>query len=459
MADIQGLLDTLFLNKQNPELMNLLGLTDEQKAALATQQNIGTGIGVLKGVAENYNQGIFPSVLGGYLGGSAGRQSPITNVIQQKKTAVDISKGLQELEKLGYDTRKLKREETGIQRQIIGAANKGASEEEINNFLIAPTEVVKAEVAGNPLYNKDLRAFASGYKNPDVRTWTGEDYKNFQTWSGLPSAADAAKEEINRKKATYETGASFDKLLTKDQFLRSISGNATPQNEVQPQPKVAPTTQPSTGFKQPAKEVKQGLPLIESSAISPKNKEQLLIEQPKATSATEYSLNATRRIQNTARRLLDNPNLSQAFGKDGVLLSYIPNTEAASAAAELDTLKNQLFVQGITEMRSASQTGAAVGNVTEKEGSRFENLQASLQQKKKFKDIVAELERLDKEMDTTESRITNSYNRTYRPAEFIIENRYERGSYKAPVSAKDVPLNSPSGAQGNWGIREIRENR
>ena len=454
MADISGLLDTLFLSKQNPELINLLGLTDEQKAALATQQNLGTGVGVIKGIAENYNQGILPSILGGYFGGATGRQAPVTNIIQQKKTAVDISKGLQELEKLGYDTRKLKREETGIQRSIIGAANKGASEEDINNLLIAPTEVVKAEVAGNPQYNKDLRAFASGYKNPNVSTWTAEDYRNFQTYSGLPSTADAAKEEVNRKKATYETGVSFDKVLTKDQFLRNISGGVAPQTEVQPEYK--PTPKPSPSLKQPEKEVKQGLPLIESSAISPKNKEQLLIEQPKATSATEYSLNATRRIQNTARRLLDNPNLSQAFGKDGVLLSYIPNTEAASAAAELDTLKNQLFVQGITEMRAASQTGAAVGNVTEKEGSRFENLQASLQQKKKFKDIVAELERLDKEMDTTENRITNSYNRTYRPAEFVIENRYERGSYKAPTSAKDVPLNSPSGAKGNWGIREIK---
>jgi hypothetical protein len=454
MADISGLLDTLFLSKQNPELINLLGLTDEQKAALNTQQNLGTGIGVVKGIAENYNQGIIPSILGGYFGGATGRQAPVTNIIQQKKTAVDISKGLQELEKLGYDTRKLKREETGIQRSIIGAANKGASEEDINNLLIAPTEVVKAEVAGNPQYNKDLRAFASGYKNPDVRTWTAEDYRNFQTWSGLPSAADAAKEEVSRKKATFETGASFDKILNKDQFLRSISAGAAPQAEVQPEYK--PTPKPSPSFKQPEKEVKQGLPLIESSAISPKSKEQLLIEQPKATSATEYSLNATRRIQNTARRLLDNPNLSQAFGKDGVLLSYIPNTEAASAAAELDTLKNQLFVQGITEMRAASQTGAAVGNVTEKEGSRFENLQASLQQKKKFKDIVAELERLDKEMDTTENRITNSYSRTYRPVEFVIENRYERGSYKAPTSSQDVPLNSPSGAKGNWGIREIR---
>lgn len=444
MADISGLLDTFFLNKQNPELMKLLNLTDEQQASLNTQQNIGTGVGFAKGVLENYNQGLIPAIAGGYFGGAAGRQAPVTNIIQQKKTAVDISKGLKELEKLGYDTSKLQREELGT---ILKIKENKDSPDVLSNLLIAPNEVVKGDIAANPLYNKDLRAFASGYKNPNVSTWTAEDYRNFQTYSGLPSTADAAKEEINRKKATYETGATFDKVLTKDQFLRNISGGAAPQAEAQPEYK--PTAKPSPSLKQPEKEVKQGLPLIESSAISPKNREQLLIEQPKATAATEYSLNATRRIQNTARRLLDNPSLSKAFGKDGVLLSYIPDTEAASAAAELDTLKNQLFVQGITEMRSASQTGAAVGNVTEKEGSRFENLQASLQQKKKFKDIVAELERLDKEMDTTESRISNSYNRTYRPTEFIIENRYERGSYKAPTSAKDVPLNSPSGGIPN----------
>jgi len=444
MADISGLLDTFFLNKQNPELLKALGLTQEQQDALTTQQNIGTGVGAIKGVLENWNQGVVPAIAGGYFGGSAGRQAPFTSMVAQKKTAVDISKGLKELEKLGYDTSKLQREEMGTMLKLKENAN---NPDVLSNLLIAPTEVVKSESAANPLYNKDLKAFASGYKNPDVKSWTAEDYRNFLTYSNLPSAADAQKEEVNRKRATYETGATFDKVVTKDDFLRSISGGTIPQTGTQPEYK--PTPKPSPSFKQPENEVKQGLPLIESSAISPKNREQLLIEQPKATAATEYSLNATRRIQNTARRLLDNPNLSKAFGKDGVLLSYIPDTEAASAAAELDTLKNQLFVQGITDMRSASQTGAAVGNVTEKEGSRFENLQASLQQKKKFKDIVAELERLDKEMDTTEKRISNSYNRTYRPADFVIENRYERGSYKAPASPQDVPLNSPSGGIPN----------
>jgi hypothetical protein len=451
MADISGLLDTFFLSKQNPELMKALGLTQEQQAALNTQQNIGTAVGFGKGVLENYSQGLVPAIAGGYFGGAAGRQAPFTNMIQQKKTAVDISKGLKELEKLGYDTSKLQREELGTMIQI--GKNTG-NPDAISNLLISPSEVVKAEVAGNPQYNKDVRAFASGYKNPDIRTWTAEDYRNFQTWSGLPTTAEAQKEDVNRQKATYETGAKFDKTITKDQFLRNISGGVTPQAEVQPEYK--PTPKPSPSFKQPEKEIKQGLPLVESSAISPKNKEQLLIEQPKATAATEYALGTTRRIRNTINRILDNPNFSAAFGKDGALLSYIPNTEAASAAAELETLKNQLFVEGITDMRNASQTGAAVGNVTEKEGSRFENLKGSLQQKKKFKDIVAELERIDKEMELAEGRVANAYSRTYRPADFIVDPLYARGSYKAPTSAKDVPLNSPSGGQGSWGIREIK---
>lgn len=460
MADISGLLDTLFLSKQNPELMNLLGLTDEQKAALNTQQNIGTGVGIAKGIAENYNQGILPSILGGYLGGSAGRQAPITNVIQQKKTAVDISKGIQELEKLGYDTRKLKREETGVQRQIIDAAGKGASQEDINYLLINPTEAVKGNIGRSPLYNKDLNLFASSYKNPNINTWTGEDFKNFQTWSGLANASDSAKEDVNRAKLAYETGTVIKAPLTREKFLNSVNNGTLTQGQPQGTPtgtpKAIPQDNASTGFKQPQKEVKQGLPLVESSAIAPKNREQLILEQPKATAATEYALSSTRRIRNTINRILDNPNFSSAFGKDGVLLSYIPNTEAASAAAELDTLKNQLFVEGITDMRNASQTGAAVGNVTEKEGSRFENLKGSLQQKKKFKDIVSELERIDKEMDLAERRISNAYGRTYRQADFIVDPLYSRGSYKAPVSPRDVPLNSPSGNQKTGTFRIVR---
>ena len=315
MADISGLLDTLFLSKQNPELMNLLGLTDEQKAALNTQQNIGTGIGIVKGVAENYNQGIVPSILGGYLSGSAGRQAPITNVIQQKKTAG-------ELQKIQLETNKLLREDTGVRRAVEAAIKRGASQGEIDTLLINATEAIKGDIKRSPLYNEQVNLFASSYKNPNINTWTSEDFKNFQTWSGLANASDSAKEDVNRAKLAYETGTVIKAPPTREQFLNSVNNGTLPQGQPQGTPtgtpKAIPQDNASTGFKQPQKEVKQGLPLVESSAIAPKNREQLILEQPKATAATEYALSSTRRIRNTINRILDNPNFSSAFGKDGV---------------------------------------------------------------------------------------------------------------------------------------------
>lgn len=447
MADISGLLDTLFLSKQNPELINLLGLTDEQKAALATQQNIGTGAGVIKGVLENWNQGVLPAIAGGYFSGAAGRQAPVTNVIAQKKTAVDISKGLQELEKLGYDTRKLKREEIGVQRMILENAN---NPEAINNLLVNPSEYSKQSIAANPLFNKDVQPIVKFINKPQSQ-WTADDWSLYEQYTNKPLASDIAKTEPERAKARFETGAALPTPESREDFLKRIQKANVPATETKPtgEYKYNKPVQDIVSTKQPVTEVKQGVPLIESSAVTPKNREQLALDQPKNIEATEYTLNVTRDIRNNIRRILDNPNLKEAFGVGGVIKSYIPNQDAASAAADLDTLKNKLFVQGIQAMRNANKTGAAVGNVTEKEGSRFENLQASLQQKKKYEDIVTELERLDKEMETTESRINNAYTRIYRPTQFTLNPLYERGSYKAATSAKDIPTNAPAEAIPN----------
>ena len=446
MADIQGLLDTLFLTRQSP-ISGLL--SPEEQERLKTQQLIGTGLGLATGIASNWNKGVAGAALGGFTGASAGRQAPIDTVTKNYMTQTELAKMMQDIQKGQFETKKLQREEVGT----LGLINKYP---QFQNILLAnPAEGVKAIAAANPEFNKDVTMFSRQTGKP-IDTWTDKDFQNFGIYSQLPTSADAAKIEADRAKITYDTGIRFGgPLQTKETyFTGQPQGNLAGTQQGTPQ--ATPAGKPSTGFKQPEKEVKAAIPLIESSAIAPKNKEQLLIEQPKATEATEYALNTTRNIRNAARRLLDNPRFKEAFGTDGVLKSYIPDTEAASAAAELETLKNQLFLQGITEMRNASQTGAAVGNVTEKEGGRFENLKASLQQKKKFSDIVSELERLDKEMETTEKRVSNSYNRTYRPAEFIIEPLYERGTYKAPTSSRDVPLNSPVGGKGNWSIKEIR---
>ena len=446
MADIQGLLDTLFLTRQSP-VAGLL--SKEEQDRLNTQQNIGTGIGLATGIAQNWNQGPVGAALGGFAGATSGRQAPIDFATKNFMTQTELANLMQNIRKGQFEVKNLERREVGA----LGLINKYPQFRDL--ILADQTEAVKTIANVDPLFNKDVNIF-SRQINKSVNDWTAKDFQDFGIYTQLPTTSDAARIETDRARLEFETGKRFGGPLPTKETYFTGQPKGQPSGTPAGTPQGTPSGKPSTGFKQPEQEVKQGVPLIESTAISPKSREQLIIEQPKATAATEYALGSTRRIRNTINRILDNPNFSSAFGKDGALLSYIPNTEAASAAAELETLKNQLFVEGITDMRNASQTGAAVGNVTEKEGSRFENLKGSLQQKKKFKDIVAELERIDKEMDLAEKRISNAYSRTYRPADFIVDPLYARGSYKPPVSSRDVPASPATTNRGQWGIREIR---
>jgi hypothetical protein len=158
---------------------------------------------------------------------------------------------------------------------------------------------------------------------------------------------------------------------------------------------------------------KNEVPLINSSALSPKQKQELELKKPETIGVVEFALDQTRQMANTARRLLANPNLERAFGPLGLVESQIPGTPAANILAELDVLRNQSFVQGLQAMRAASPTGGAVGNVSNAEGQRFENLQAALRQIQSGKQARSELERLVKELEGSEERLKNAFERTY----------------------------------------------
>ena len=78
-----------------------------------------------------------------------------------------------------------------------------------------------------------------------------------------------------------------------------------------------------------------------------------------------------------AQKLLDHKGLPAITGRR----SYIPNfvnQDAVDAQAILDSLTGKTFVAAITNMRKASPTGAAVGNVTEKEGDKLQAALVSL---------------------------------------------------------------------------------
>lgn len=234
-------------------------------------------------------------------------------------------------------------------------------------------------------------------------------------FSNAPAEKDAADLRVKIRTAEREGVKGLPQITSRADYFRQLTQPEEPVTTVQTQPevKVEPKDEGVT-------EVKAEIPLVQSETISPKEKEKLLIAQPQTTASVEYAIDQTRQMRNTARRLLADPNLDNAFGLTGLGMSLMPGTPAADVRATLDTLKNQSFVQGLQAMRAASKTGGAVGNVSDSEGKRFESLRASLSQAQSAERAREELERLDRELEETEKRLSGAYSRTYGAGEFNV---------------------------------------
>lgn len=226
-------------------------------------------------------------------------------------------------------------------------------------------------------------------------------------------------------------------------LLKSIQPQGQPVSPAQPvTPPAVPRVTPMSAAEPPVSPVTAGMvktsgtvqlpvnmaerplggneaPIINSTGISPKQKSELELARPQTFTAIENSINTTRQARNTIREILNDPNFNLAFGLGGETVSKV-YTPAADVRAKLDTLKNQLFVEGITALRDASKTGAGVGNVTENEGKRFENLRGSLVQFQSADQARKELQRIEKELEASEGRINNAYSRVYGNTEFNV---------------------------------------
>ena len=203
-------------------------------------------------------------------------------------------------------------------------------------------------------------------------------------------------------------GANIQVPFGRSSFLDRVG-----QSEQQPKPQETTTYMGmnSERLSTPLKE--NEVPLIQSQGISGKNREVLLLNQPQETNSLEYTVDNIRQMRNSAFAVLNHPNMKSAFGFGGESFSKIPGSQAANVRALLDPLKNQSFVSGLQAMRQASPTGGAVGNVSNAEGARFENLIRSLDQAQSPKQVEESLNKIIQFMDEAEQRVQNAYKRTY----------------------------------------------
>lgn len=154
-------------------------------------------------------------------------------------------------------------------------------------------------------------------------------------------------------------------------------------------------------------------PASAMEGLAPKEIQNREAKYPVAKRATTTVASTMTEIESTIDRLLANES-----GLNGITgfvggRTFAVTDEARKAEADLKQLKNLAFVQGLTELRNASSTGAGVGNVSNKEGDRFENLKASLEQTQSTGDLIDSLKRLKSQSTSTKNAVNQAFEDTY----------------------------------------------
>ena len=155
-------------------------------------------------------------------------------------------------------------------------------------------------------------------------------------------------------------------------------------------------------------------PATAIEGLSPKDIQKREAVLPQARQSVKTINNTMSVIGETVDRILANPE--GLDGITGVIYGRTPAlTDAARKAnADLEQLKNLAFVQGLTELRAASKTGAGVGNVSNREGDRFENLKASLDRTQSKTDLEDSLRRLKSQAGFTSQSMQEAFDETYK---------------------------------------------
>lgn len=150
-----------------------------------------------------------------------------------------------------------------------------------------------------------------------------------------------------------------------------------------------------------------------SENLQPKEIQKREALLPQATQSLKTVNNTMSIIGQTVDKLLANPE--GINGITGLIGGVTPalTDKARAAKADLEQLKNLAFVQGLTELRAASKTGAGVGNVSNREGDRFENLKASLDRSQSKADLEAALRRLKAQSEFTIQTMQEAFDSTY----------------------------------------------
>lgn len=172
-----------------------------------------------------------------------------------------------------------------------------------------------------------------------------------------------------------------------------------------------------------------------------------VMNQDTATlTTTEASLD---RLATAANEVMRHPGLGGTTGLRGAIPN-IPGSDAANAAAKMQTLKAQVGFGVLQEMRNASKTGGALGAITEKELGFLQNALAALDKSQDEDQMKESLQKIIEYAGGAKGRLRGAFN--------LKHGARQEGNpaSPSPAPAPGAPVASPAsqaapaGSGGAW---------
>lgn len=150
----------------------------------------------------------------------------------------------------------------------------------------------------------------------------------------------------------------------------------------------------------------------EQEKLDARERAKLKASYPKAKAALTNTITKSDDLIANLRELKDHPGLDDITGSiEGALPSVRP--DAIAAQTLLDTIKAEGIFNELAEMRLASPTGGALGNVSNFEIEQLGRAFGGLNQRQQLKDFEASLDKIITRIEKSKTNVETAFNETY----------------------------------------------
>lgn len=339
------------------------------------------------------------------------------NFLEQYAKGLQVGAGRRQLERQEIDRIKAEQEQLAVNDLVRANPNFRAAvvQNQLMGMGPAGREALQAglglEQARNQMRKQDAEMQAMKFNQYRDRLLPVNDQNGWSAWrtsmireysSTIPEIEAMIPEQFSPE-AKMNMFATSESMVPMTEYQRRSIAVQEEQNR---RLAAGVTGRPSAEPKESAP------PAADATELPPKIRAKREELYPKATSAVQTAIRDIDGQIAAAKRLREHPGLDAITGGiQGRMPSF--RDVATAAQSEFDTLLAKGTLTSLTRLRAASETGGALGNVSNQDTNLLRDSVGALNQAQGKESFQDSLDRYIADLEFAKENVQNAYNETY----------------------------------------------